>query len=273
MLVFIGKEEILNFLDSGIKKYEVNPSSSYIAKEYKHALFYIKIYKTGSIVIEGKKEKDLYNKFIEILNENNFIGMDEVGVGDFFGPTVYTAVKMTIATKEKFKDLCLSIKDSKKIKDEEIIKIYNTIKNIVEYEVTIVWDKDIPNNFNSIEQKMYYHYKNYEKIRFEEEEKIVIDLFTTVNNFNKVSQRLKTNYPNKLILENQADSKFFCVALASIISRYYFIKEMEKLNQKYNFTFPYGANVKNKAKEFVKLYSKEELSKFCKTTFKTFDEL
>ncbi|MFV0289097.1 MAG: ribonuclease HIII [Mycoplasmatales bacterium] len=273
MRTFIGKKEINEFLNNNLQQYQIAASTKYIAQEYQHPLFKIKVYKTGTITIDGKKEQDIYNKFIDLLQEDNYLGLDEVGVGDFFGPTVYAIVKLTPHNKKSLKDLKINIKDSKKLKDQEIIEIYQKIKTLIDYQVEIIWDKDIPNNYNSIEQKAYYHYRNYQKITFEQEAKIVIDLFTTLNNFRKVSTKLNINYPNKLILENQADSKYFVVALASIIARYYFIQEMNKLNKKYNFEFSYGANVKKQAQEFVNLYSKKELATFCKITFKTFNEL
>ncbi len=92
--------------------------------------------------------------------------------------------------------------------------------------------------------------------------------------FAKYSNTLNLTWPDNLLLETKADGKFISVALASIFARAIFIKEMEILENKYDFTFPYGANnVVNPGKEFVKLYSKDELATFCKTSFKTFDEI
>lgn len=273
MIIFIAKDEIKSFLYNELAPYQIAPSSEYIQTEYKHRLFNIKVYKSQTITVSGSKEKEIYNKFIEVLDEDNYIGMDEVGVGDFFGPTVYVAVRLTRDDIDKFRNLYVNIKDSKKLKDEEIVHIYNKIKSFIKYEKQIVFDKDIDSSYNSIMQKMYYHYQNYLALKDKSDRKVIIDLFTTENNFHKVAKNMEVEYSNNLKLETKADSKYVSVALASIIARYHFISEMDKLNEKYCFEFPYGANVKLEAIEFIKMYSKAEMAKFCKTTFKTFDEV
>jgi ribonuclease HIII len=99
-------------------------------------------------------------------------------------------------------------------------------------------------------------------------------LFTTEKSFYQYSKNLNITWPKDIILQTKADSHFMTVALASIIARALFLIEMDKLNKKYNMIFPLGAgNVIPTAKKFVKQYSKDELSTFCKTTFKTFNEI
>lgn len=272
MQVLIAKPQMVEFLNSTISKYETRPSGKYVKTEYAHPTFNIKIYTTGTMTIQGSKEYDIYTKILEYTNEEDTLGSDEVGVGDFFGPTVYTCVKLTAKTIEYIKNNYLVIKDSKKMSDEEIFKLYeNHLQTNIDYEYISVFDKDIPKHLNSIDQKSYYH--NLLIGKFEQPRYAVIDLYTTENNFWKVSNKLNLSWPQNVVLETKADSKYYSVALASIISRYHFVCEMDKLDSKYGYDFPYGANVAKEAQRVADKLGKKEMANFCKTSFKTYDNL
>ncbi len=272
MQVMIAKPQMQAFLSENIAKHEIKPTNEYIKKEYKHNLFNIKVYNSGIMTICGEKKNDIYKTLITMTNEENTIGSDEVGVGDFFGPTIYCTTQITKDNIDYISNRKITIKDSKKLKDTEIIELYEDhIKNKINYEYLCVFDCDIPKGLNSIEQKSYYHNKLINK--FTKQRYQVLDLYTTENNFWKVSKKLDLSWPKDLIIETKADSKYYTVALASIIARYHFIKEMNKLNEKYNYNFPYGANVTTQAQEVANLLGKDEMAKFVKTSFKTFNNL
>ncbi len=272
MQVMIAKPQMVEFLNSTISKYETRPSGKYVKTEYAHPTFTIKIYTTGTMTIQGSKEYDIYKKLMEYTNEENSLGSDEVGVGDFFGPTVYCCVNLTPESINYIRNNYLVIKDSKKMTDDEIFALYeNHIKDNISYECISVFDKEIPNHLNSIDQKSYYH--NMLITRFEEQRYSVIDLYTTENNFWKVSNKLNLSWPQNIVLETKADGKYYSVALASIIARYHFVCEMDKLDAKYNYHFSYGANVAKEAQIVADLIGKEEMANFCKTSFKTYDAL
>lgn len=272
MQVMIAKPQMIQFLNETISKYETRPSGKYVEQEFAHPKFNIKIYTTGTMTVQGSKEYDIYTKLMEHTGEVESSGSDEVGVGDFFGPTVYCSVKLTGKSIEYIKNNFLVIKDSKKMTDDEIFELYqNHIKGNIDYHVEIVFDKDLPDGLNSIEQKSYYHSKllsNFSDLRY-----AVVDLYTTENNFHKVTAKLGLSWPNNLVLETKADGKYYSVALASIIARYYFVCEMDKLDEKYNYHFSYGANVAKEAQIVADLIGKDEMAQFCKTTFKTYKEL
>lgn len=272
MQVMIAKPQMVEFLSSTISKYETRPSGKYVQTEYAHPTFNIKIYTTGTMTVSGSKEFDIYEKLMELTNEENSLGCDEVGVGDFFGPTVYCCVLLTPASLEYIANNHLVIKDSKKMTDDEIFALFeNHIKDNIDYQVVSVFDREIPSELNSIEQKSYYHNQlinKYEQQRYE-----VIDLYTTENNFWKVSNKLRLSWPENIVLETKADGKYYSVALASIIARYHFVCEMDKLDIKYDYKFPYGANVAKEAQIVANLLGKEEMANFVKTSFKTYDNL
>lgn len=272
MQVMIAKPQMVEFLNSTISKYETRPSGKYVQTEYAHPAFNIKIYTTGTMTIQGSKEYDIYSKLMEYTNEEDTLGSDEVGVGDFFGPTVYCCVKLTAKSINYIASNFLVIKDSKKMTDDEIFELYEKhIKDNIDYQVVSVFDKEIPTGLNSIDQKSYYHNALINK--YEQQRYAVIDLYTTVNNFWKVSNKLKLLWPENIVLETKADGKYYSVALASIIARYHFVCEMDKLDSKYNYNFPYGANVAKEAQVVADLIGKDEMANFCKTSFKTYDNL
>ncbi len=272
MQVMIAKPQMVEFLNSTISKYETRPSGKYVQTEYAHPTFNIKIYTTGTMTISGSKEYDIYEKLLEFTNEENSLGSDEVGVGDFFGPTVYCCVKLTPESLNYISNNHLVIKDSKKMTDDEIFALYeNHIKGNIEYQVVSVFDREIPSGLNSIDQKSYYH--NQLITMFKQPRYAVIDLYTTENNFWKVSRKLNLSWPENIVLETKADGKYYSVALASIIARYYFVCEMDKLDAKYNYNFSYGANVAKEAQIVADMLGKDEMAKFVKTSFKTFDNL
>lgn len=272
MQVMIAKPKMVEFLNSTISKYESRPSGKYVKQEFAHPKFNIKIYTTGTMTVAGSKEFDIYRKLMALTDEENTHGCDEVGVGDFFGPTVYCCVNLTPEALSYITEHNMVIKDSKKMTDDEIFKLYDThIKDHINYEVAIAFDRDIPAHLNSIDQKSYYHNQLINK--FDQPRYAVVDLYTTVNNFWKVSKKLQLSWPENLILETKADSKYYSVALASIIARRYFVCEMDKLDAKYNYHFSYGANVAKEAQVVADMLGLEEMAKFCKTSFKTFDNL
>lgn len=255
-----------------LKQFQVSPSRDYIYREFDLQEYKTKIiiYKNNTLSITGKYEKTFFNLFLDYANEVNYQGLDEVGVGDFFGPTVYVCVKLTQKALEKLKQIDVDIRDSKKINNDKIIEYGKKLANCVDYNYKIVYDKEIEHRLNSIEQKLYYHNQNL----FEETSETIVDLFTTEKSFYNYSSKMNLIWPKNIILEEKADSKYLAVAIASIIARAIFLTEMCKIQKRYNkVKIPLGANVKKEVNEFVKVYGIEELEKFCKTSFKTFSEV
>ena len=275
MYTLLATPNMIKWLDKNMKQFEeFNPNKyvtkCYIGKTKEGGTFNINLFTTNTITISGSLKKRIYEQLFKQCGEENFIGCDEVGVGDFFGPVVYVSVSFDKDIIELLSKLNLQIRDSKKLDDQEIIDIYKQVVDIVPFSSQICFDSQIDDNLNSIGQKVYFHHQNV----LNQKKRIIIDLFTTENSFYKYSKELNITWPNDIILKTKADSIYMTVALASIIARALFLIEMDKLNKKYQIIFPLGAgNVLPTARKFVDLYSKEELATFCKTSFKTFNEI
>ena len=274
MIMIFTKPEIDDWLHLNMNKYEIQNKNQYIAKQYSGNTtssdnFDIKSYTTGTLSIDGTLQKRVYSKIIKELKETNYVGYDEVGVGDFFGPTVYVSVLLDPESINALAKTGMDIRDSKKMDDIDILKTFEILKDIITYKSQIVYDKDI-GSLNSIDQKCVYHNKNI----IASGTTHVVDLFTTEKSFFKYTKDNNLTWPSGLVLETKADGKYYTVALASIFARALFITEMDNLNIKYDMVFPYGAgNVKKTAGVFINRYSKKELATFCKTSFKTFNEV
>ena len=274
MYTILGTPKMIKWLDDNLKKYEEYNSNEYVVKSYSGKTidggsFCFKLYNSNLITINGSLKDRMYKALFLECGEENYTGCDEVGVGDFFGPTVYVSVTLTSKAINFLADKNLPIRDSKKLTDQEIIDIYKIIIGNVDFSQQIVFDSEIDSNLNSIAQKSFYHNENVKG-----KDNVIIDLFTTEKSFYKYTNDLNLKWGENLILQTKADSIYMSVALASIIARALFLIEMDKLNKKYQMIFPFGAgNVLPTAREFVSKYSKDELATFCKITFKTFDEI
>lgn len=268
MRMIIANEKVREWLDIMYNRFAVD---GYSAIDYEHHTFKIRLYTNNTLMIQGSEEENIFDQILEVSGEDNYIGCDEVGVGDFFGPSVFVTVRMNDDVKKLIKDNNIPIRDSKKIKDEEIMRIYDVLQDKVEFQSTIIYDKDTDKSMNSVRQKVYYHRQNV--LKFKDYDQVVIDLFTTPGSFYEHSLYLGFIW-KKEIIEFKADSNYLCVALASILARAIFLKEMNKLKKKYDLNFNYGSvHVHEQAREFIKRYSKEELGEFCKVSFVTYKDL
>lgn len=224
--------------------------------------------------VAGEKKENKKNSKVYYANT---IGSDEVGTGDYFGPIVVTA---SYVTKEDIPFLeSLKIKDSKKLTDEQILKITpQIIKKIPYYTMTLSnteYNKRIKTyNMNAL--KAILHNKALLEMtkKYPNSDYIVVDQFAekyVYYNYLKESNNVQRN----ITFITKAEDQCLSVACSAIISRYIFIKEMDKLSKKYNQTLPKGAGsiVDEVGIKLVKKYGKEILNDLAKTNFKNTEKI
>ena len=103
---------------------------------------------------------------------------------------------------------------------------------------------------------------------------IVVDQFEPPKSyFNHIKETPKK--VNDILFLTKAEDQCLSVACASLISRYIFLKEMNKLSKELNITLPKGANplVDETGKKIVSLYGKEKLESIAKLNFKNTDKI
>lgn len=221
-----------------------------------------------------KEKKEVKNPKIYYSNS---IGSDEVGTGDYFGPIVVTAAYVT---KEDIPYLeTLGIKDSKKMTDEYILKVVpEIIKKIPYYTMTLSNEKynQSHDNYNMNAMKAILHNKALLEMakKYPNYDYIVVDQFAekyVYYNYLKSS----TNVQRDITFITKAEDKCLAVACGAVISRFVFLKEMEKISKTYNVNLPKGAGLKvdEVGKKLVKEYGKNVLNKIAKLNFKNTEKI
>jgi ribonuclease HIII len=220
---------------------------------------------------KSEDKKDVDKKDYYFINS---IGSDEVGTGDYFGPIIVTSSYVKRSDITFLENL--GVRDSKKITDDKIIKIAPEIIKRIPHSIIILNNTDYNKNYNSdvnmnkikavLHNKALLTLLGKDKFDYD---MIVVDQF--VNKF-KYYDYLKNN-PNVLrniTFTTKAEDKCLSVACASIISRYLFLKEMDKLSIETGFTLPKGAGpeVDRIAKEIVLKYGEDKLRSITKLNFK-----
>lgn len=170
-----------------------------------------------------------------------YIGSDEVGTGEYFGPIVVVALRFkNIKDKEFAKGI--GVKDSKELTNREIYKISDEIKNKVKYSAKIFTPLDYHNmskKFNLNHVKFKLHLEAHKSVKGDLMR--VIDKFTTDKSMMKYSNDLNIEYiPSKFILEEKAENKFLEVAAAAIVAKRIWLDWMDKFLTKEGFNFDFN---------------------------------
>lgn len=284
------KNEIVNYY----KNYQLNNDNEFIVFFAKKDNISISLFKNkkGSLKLvlkgqnalkEAKKwddnafEKSSKNKTQSWINISDQIGSDEVGTGDFFGPVCVCASFVKESDIPFLKKL--GVNDSKKLSDEQIIKIGKELIRKIPYS-QLSLDNEKYNqlyeqglNLNEIKAKMHnqvlLNLKNKYKIN-----NIFVDQFASVENYYKYLKDVD-NIVKNINFKTKGETYFPCVAVSSIIARYSFLQKMEKLSEKYKMDIPFGAGTKIKtfSKKFIKAYGLDEFNKIVKKNFVTYNEI
>ena len=233
---------------------------------------------------EENKKKEKEKKSSEELYEErkkyyyiNSVGSDEVGTGDYFGPVVVTA---SFVKKEDIPFLEeLGVKDSKKLTDKKILEVVPEIIKKIPYETIIYTNTEYNKNkeFNMNKIKAILHNKailNLLKKNNFNYDKVVIDQFCYPKNYFGYLKE-SNNVFRKIDFTTKAEDKCLSVACSSLISRYIFIKEMNKMSKSLNASIPKGAGeeVDKFGKEMIKKHGEDVLRRFAKLNFKNTDKI
>jgi len=200
-----------------------------------------------------------------------WIGSDEAGKGDYFGPLVIAGVLVDNTLVKSLEEL--GVKDSKRLSDNSVKELANKIKKMCLCSVVTIG----PTKYNELYNKIrnlnrllaWGHSRAIENILDREEcdyaladqfgdEKFIIAALMEKGKGIRVKQEIR------------AESDIG-VAAASILARAEFVHRLATLSVKYGMDFPKGASpaVIETGKEFVRRYGKERLKEVAKIHFKT----
>lgn len=223
--------------------------------------------------LEEQKKKDLK------YHSCSSVGSDEVGTGDYFGPIVVTAAYVKKEDVEKLEKL--GVGDSKKITDDKIKKITPELIKIVKYRSMILTNKEYNEKYtkdiNMNKIKAILHNKVLYQLITEEQPKIdyiIVDEFARENRYYEYLNGMP-NIQRNITFMTKAEDKNLAVAAASIISRYIFLKEFDKLSDSIHIPLPKGAgrDVDTIGEEIVEKWGEEKLQDIAKVNFKNTDRI
>ncbi len=193
-------------------------------------------------------KSDKLDKTIKVdpkIYNSSSIGSDEVGTGDYFGPIVVTAAYVSKDNIPYLEEL--GVKDSKQMSDDKILEVVPKIIKKIPYESMILtnteynqkYSKDL--NLNKIKAIMHNNvlYKLREKTQ--SYDYIIVDEFAKDFIYYNYL-RNSVNVVKNITFLTKGESKSLAVAAASLISRYIFIKEFNKLSDELGIILPKGAS-------------------------------
>ncbi len=204
---------------------------------------------------------------------SSWIGTDESGKGDYFGPLVIAGFYIE---KTRIKELTeLGVRDSKRITSDNVMnKISNSLRKMnSHYSIVVIG----PEKYNELYGKIknlnrllaWGHARVIENLLDKVDcEKVVTDQFGDKKFV--VDALMKKGKKVFLELRPRAEDDL-AVAAASILARAEFIKRMQALSQEIGTDLPRGASslVEEKARFLVQKHGPEILNKVAKMHFKT----
>lgn len=286
------KEKMIKYYEDK-KRDKVIP---YVVFQAKDADTVITMYESGKVMFQGvsadidanmwrdidgqsKVNKEEVKKNDKKYYYSSAIGSDEVGTGDYFGPIVVTSCYVS---KDDIKFVeSLGIKDSKKLDDEKILKIAPELIKKIKYKSLIMTNSEYnakySTSYNINKIKAIMHNKVLWRMVNEEHPEydyIIVDEFAREQRYyeylngNPAIQR-------GITFITKAEDKNLAVASASVISRYIFLKEFDKISDSLHIPLPKGAGkeVDEIGKEVVGTYGKDKLKEIAKINFKNTERI
>jgi ribonuclease HIII len=211
----------------------------------------------------------------EIPDPSEYIGTDECGKGDIFGPLVVSAVFVNEETKLKLKKI--GVKDSKELSETQITSLAKEVKRITANNYSLV--RIEPTEYNNL----YLKYLNLNKLLGYAHSKAISILFDNINcdcvitdKFSSRELEISTvaKYSEVNFIQIEKGERYIGVAAASILAR-------DNFNDWFNNTVIGGISlgkgasieVQRLAKKLYNNLSKEKIESIAKLHFKTFKSL
>lgn len=246
-----------------------------------------------SLVIGGKTDTQLRRMLQEIVGEHvsqqvvqvpeskhsweDWIGSDESGKGDYFGPLVVCSFR---ADKEAEKRLwALGVMDSKLLNDHQIKDLAQRL--YTEFPGCMNGIVLMPKTYNRIIEDMkrqgrnlndllaWQHFKVLEEMlkATDAPDGILVDQFTSRKTLSRLFQAKELDVN---LVERPRSESDAAVAAASILARFQYISAMAAMSRKWGIGFAPGAGAKvdRIARQFVQKYGKERLGEVAKLHFK-----
>jgi ribonuclease HIII len=202
----------------------------------------IVVYKTGKVVHnDTPRSKRVIDSILELDTAYDyFLGSDEVGKGEWYGPLVVVCVALKPEEVDKLRKI--GVRDSKLIKNSELIRLAEILReeSFARTSVTLppptynLRYEEFKKEGKSLNDFLAWAHARVikdtiEKITFDRI-KVVIDKFDVV----KTYQRLYGLDSTKIeVIQKSKGGSEIPVAVASILAKYTFEEHIKRLNKKY----------------------------------------
>ncbi|MDR0740078.1 MAG: ribonuclease HIII [Mycoplasmataceae bacterium] len=286
--VTLNKSEILK-LHNQLKKYRApKPRNPYLLYFYKVKSTTISIFTSGKLLIQGNNPEAFYNSLVGKKTNlnikaiaykiNDYIGCDEVGVGDYFGGMVTCAVYLKKSDEGALKRI--GVCDSKRLLDSQMVVMMDEIVRVCDYECSVVTPKEynqlVKRFSNTHIVKAYLHNQTISKLAkrlgLGESATVVMDQFATRTTYNAYFTKIGIAPYKVTHFETKAENKYLAVAAASIIARVEFLKQINRLSKQAHMRLLLGASnpkIIEQARNIYQIGGINKLSDFVKIDFAT----
>ncbi|MBL6537784.1 ribonuclease HIII [Streptococcus suis] len=263
--------------------YQAPSKNPYITAFFKLNGASLSIYTSGKVVFQGEKaeqEASHWGYKPESSGQTTspgqdlpMIGTDEVGNGSYFGGLAVVASFVRLEDHAFLKSL--GVDDSKKMTDQKICQIAPLLKEKILHQALLLspkkYNEVIEQGYNAVSIKVALHNQAIFLLlqKGVQPEKIVIDAFTSSQNYQKYLKKEANQFANPVTLEEKAEGKYLAVAVSSIIARAMFLENLVQLGQLVGMNLPSGAGSKSDqvAASILKDYGMAGLNQTAKLHF------
>jgi len=228
------------------------------------------LFKSLQSIIFGEK---LFNEETGFTEPDVYIGTDESGKGDYFGPLVTAGVLINADSKSTLKKI--GVRDSKELSDFAIKQMANQIRKIAKDNFSII--RINPEKYNSLYSKIgnvnnllgWAHARAIENIL--DSHKVDYAVCDKFGNPQTILNSLMDKGKTINLHQEIKAEKYTAVAAASILARSEVINWFEINSKKFGIMIPKGASsqVDSTALKLKNQIGEEELKKIVKVHFKT----
>ncbi|MCR5051661.1 MAG: ribonuclease HIII [Streptococcus sp.] len=281
----MGKDDLQNLIKA-LTSQQVNNNNPYVTFAAKVKGVTVLVYTSGKVVFQGANAETIAEQFgyqsasqstSDTVSGQNMplIGSDEVGNGSYFGGLAVVASFVTPDDHALLKKL--GVDDSKNLTDSKIRQIAPVLENNIKHKALLL----SPQKYNQVVGKGKMHNAVSVKVALHNQaiylllqdgvkpEKIVIDAFTSRQNYQKYLKNEANQFANPLTLEEKAEGKYLAVAVSSIIARNLFLENLDKLSQEVQYKLPSGAGSQSDkvASQILAAYGMSSLEHTAKLHF------
>ena len=281
----MGKDDLQNLIKA-LTSQQVNNNNPYVTFTAKVKGVTVLVYTSGKVVFQGANAETIAEQFgyqsasqstSDTVSGQNMplIGSDEVGNGSYFGGLAVVASFVTPDDHALLKKL--GVDDSKNLTDSKIRQIAPILENNIKHKALLL----SPQKYNQVVGKGKMHNAVSVKVALHNQsiylllkdgvkpEKIVIDAFTSRQNYQKYLKNEANQFANPLTLEEKAEGKYLAVAVSSIIARNLFLENLSKLSQEVQYKLPSGAGSQSDkvASQILAVYGMSGLEHTAKLHF------